>query len=484
MPTRRLSIAARLNRAMETKNAEIWSVVAIAFLFCVVFGAFSVLRHRTYHSFGDDLGVFDQIFWNTTQGRPFESTISLGISQPHFFFGDHFSPIYWVIMPIYALFPRPETLVIIQTIAISAGVVPIYLLARSKLEPGLIRLSWVLAYFLFLPVAFIALFDFHETTLAILPLGFAIYFVETGRHRWFILSLLVAFLVKEEMPLIGIGIGAYIILKRDAPLLGIGVVLVSAAVFATIVGAIIPSFAQGRSYAYVGYRYSALGTTWRQIFVSLLTKPVTVGKVLLQAKKAAFLVGIFGPVLGLSALSGWAALMLLPTLGYLLLSNYEPQYSFTLQYAAPLVPLVLATSIIGLARLSRPAQSRVALAVVISSILFSVVVGDMPFSRRFDFNNFRVEARYEQFERVLAMIPPSASVSAENNLTPHLTHRRYVYTLEYQGTQRADYVALDYAAVQRDQNKFQAQVNSIQAQGYRVVGSGEGLALLKRYASP
>src|SRR5207249_7258462 len=57
---------------------------------------------------------------------------------------------------------------------------------------------------------------------------------------------------------------------------------------------------------------------------------------------------------GLSWVSGWAALVLLPTLGYLMLSSYEPQFSFTSQYSAPLVPLVIGTAILGLASGSDP----------------------------------------------------------------------------------------------------------------------------------
>jgi Predicted membrane protein (DUF2079) len=49
-----------------------------------------------------------------------------------------------------------------------------------------------------------------------------------------------------------------------------------------------------------------------------------------------------------SWLSGWGLLVLLPTLAYLLLSNYPPQYSFTTQYSAPVIPMVVITAVWGL----------------------------------------------------------------------------------------------------------------------------------------
>ena len=47
-------------------------------------------------------------------------------------------------MPLYLNYPRPETLLVIQTLCIGLGALPVYLLARLKLEAGLQRLGWVL----------------------------------------------------------------------------------------------------------------------------------------------------------------------------------------------------------------------------------------------------------------------------------------------------------------------------------------------------
>jgi uncharacterized membrane protein len=46
-----------------------WLALALAVLYFLVYSVLSVLRDRAYHSFGFDLGLYDQVFWNTTQGR-------------------------------------------------------------------------------------------------------------------------------------------------------------------------------------------------------------------------------------------------------------------------------------------------------------------------------------------------------------------------------------------------------------------------------
>lgn len=462
---------------------EPYIVAALALGYFVLYSVLSVLRHATYHSFGPDLGIFDQIFWNTTQGRFFESTMSLALPTPHSYFGDHFSPVYILLLPAYALVPRPETLLVIQTLFLALGVWPLYLLTRIKLEPGFQRLVWAFVYFLFLPVAFINLYDFHEMALSVLPLGFAIYFLERGQRGLFLLSLVSTFLIKEELPLVGIGFGAYILLTKRDLKLGLGVLAGSVVAFLGVVKVIIPAFGGG-SYAYftgrIAFRYPELGANPGDIVSNVVRHPDRLSSILFQPQKLKFLVGIFGPVLGLSAFSGFAAILVLPTLGILLLSNYPPQYAFTSHYSATLIALVIGTSILGFARLPARYRPPVAASLLASSLAFSVLFGGLPFSRHFNAQMFRTEPRYVAFAPSLALIPPGASVAAENNLTPHLSQRQRIYNIEYEGIHNADYVALDEAALRHNPAAFAAQVSELESQGYRQIAGGDGLALMQR----
>src|SRR5712692_2271392 len=465
------------------RPAEPYIVVALAVLYFLLYGILSVLRHVTYHSFGPDLGIFDQVFWNTTQGRFLESTMSLAQVEPHSYLADHFSPIYLALLPAYALIPRPATLLVIQTLFLALGVWPIYLLARLKLEAGAMRLLWALVYFLFLPVAFINLFDFHELALAVLPLGFAIYLLERGRPGLFLLSLASTFLIKEELPLVGIAFGGYILLAKRDLKLGAGVLAGSVLAFVGLVRVLIPAFGGGSQAFFarrIASRYAELGTTPQEIVATALGHPGRLGQILFQGQKLKFLVGIFGPVLALTAISGWAAILVLPTLAILLLSNYAPQYAFTSHYSAPLIALVIGTSILGFARLRPSFQRPVAGAVLASSLVFSFLFGDLPFSRHFDPHLFQAEPRYVAFASALDRIPPNASVGSENNLTPHLTHRRFIYNLEFEGANNAEYLALDDAALGRNATAFQQQIASFEAIGYRTIATGDGLALMQR----
>ena len=366
--------------------------LSLAALYFLAYSTLSVLRHESYHSLGFDLAVYDQVIWNTTQGRFLESTMTQAFSLPHSSLSDHFSPVYLLLAPFDYAFPHPETLLVLQTLALALGAWPVYLLARLKLPDGYAPL-WVLAYLLFVPLAYVNLFDLHEIAFAVAPLGFALYFLERGRRGWFVLCLVFTFFIKEEMGLVGAAFGMYVLLAKRDWRMGLGVLAGSLLVFAAVIQVVIPYFAGGHSYPYFSLRYAQVGGSPRGIVTTLVTDPVRIARNLLVPSKIYFVIGVFGSTIGLSALAGWASLLLLPTLAYLLLSNYPPEYSFSTQYAAPLIPLVVGTAILAMARLCEAARRPVMAAVVVSSLVFSWAYGDMPYSRKFDFNQFRTDSR-------------------------------------------------------------------------------------------
>ena len=453
--------------------------LGLAVAYFVLYSTLSVLRHRTYHSLGFDLGVYDQVFWNTTQGRWFESTMTGAMPLPHSQLGDHFSLVYPLVVPFYFAYPHPETLLVLQTFVIALGAWPIYLLARDLLPPGN-AIVWVIVYFIFVPLAYANLFDFHEVAFSIAPLGFALYFLERGRRLWFVVSLLITFFVIEEMALIGAGFGLYVLLGKRDWKLGLGVVAGSLAAFFLLVQVAIPYFAGGQGYTYIALRYGAVGGSPLGVLRTLVTDPLRIARAVAQVPKAYYLIAIFGPVLGLSAFAGWAAILVLPTLSYSLLSGYGPQYSFTSQYPTPLIPLVIGTSIIAMSRLPLRPSRYVVVGVLVSSLLFSWGLGDMPYSRKFDWTLFQTQPRYASFLPSLDQIAPDARVSGESSFSSHLDQRRYIYDFKFEGVQDADWVVLDYEGTGFNLELFNEQVAQVEAHGYTEVASGYGLALLRR----
>ena len=473
--------------------------LAMVLLYVAVFGSLSLVRHWAFHSNALDLGVFDQVLWNTVHGRFMESTLSLERCDPHSFFLDHFSPALLVIVPFYAIVPRPETLIVVQTVALALGAWPIYSLARRFLERSDERLVWVAAYVLSAPLAWISFYDFHEITLAVAPLGFAVYFLATRRTVPLLLSLGASFLVKEELPLLAIGFGLALIAQRRWRI-GVLVTVASATWFLVTLKVIIPAFAGGAPYQYLG-RYASLGSDEFEIARTLVLDPLRVLSVLVSGEwgsKLAFVLTLFAPGLGLAVRSRWALIPAIIPLGYLFLSDYGGEHTHHNQYGAPLIPLALGASILGFATLSERMRIRwkLSAAVLASAVAFSLVHGAIPgtpgFYDAFLRGNpdrapseglvFLHESRYDPFLPAVAAIPPDASISSRDYFTTQVPERRFNYHLNGLDPCGAEYVILDYAdpSVNRDEPKHLAEIAALESQGYAEVASGKGLSLLRR----
>lgn len=472
--------------------------LAMVLLYVALFGSLSLVRHWAFHSTALDLGVFDQVLWNTVHGRFMESTLSLERCDPHSFFLDHFSPALLLIVPFYLIVPRPETLIVFQTVALALGAWPIYLLARRFLKRSEERLVWVAAYVLSAPLAWITFYDFHEISLAVLPLGLAVYFYATRRTVPLLLSLGASFLVKEELPLIAIGFGIALLAQRRWRL-GAFVIAASVVAFLITLRVVIPAFAGGAPWQYLG-RYAGLGANEVEIVRTLLLDPLRVLRVMMQGEiglKIVFVLTLFAPGLFLAIRSKWALVPSLIPLGYLLLSDYPGEHTHHNQYGAPLIPLALGASILGFATLPENRfRRRLTLAIILSTIAFSIVHGAIPFTPDFtdaflrgnpdrapaEGSIFAREPRYEPFLPAVAAIPAEASISSRDFFTTQVPERRFNYHLNSLDPCGAEYVILDYAdpSVNRDEAKHLAEIATLEAQGYDEIASGKGLSLLRR----
>lgn len=129
-----------------------------------LWAAVSLRRHGSYGSGAADLGIFTNAIWNLTHGNGYVSSVKDGISL----FADHQSPIFWLLAPLFRLFPAPETLLVAQAAGLAAGGIAIHYLARQYRGGGASAALPIL-YWAYLPVRNANAFDFHPEVL-MLPL--------------------------------------------------------------------------------------------------------------------------------------------------------------------------------------------------------------------------------------------------------------------------------------------------------------------------
>jgi uncharacterized membrane protein len=164
----------------------------------------SLIRFYGYNMRGFDLGNASQSIWSATQGQPLIVTTN---GVPTSRLAGNVELFYLFLAPIYALFPSPATLLTIQALFFSAGVLPLYRLAHRRLTSARAAIVIVLIYLLY-PVAQTAvLFEFHGDVLAIPFLLLAIEALDRQAWRsyavWLALALSCKFYVAAPVAAIG-----------------------------------------------------------------------------------------------------------------------------------------------------------------------------------------------------------------------------------------------------------------------------------------
>lgn len=80
---------------------------ALALGCALTLSTLSLLRYLSFHLEGYDLGIFDQVVWNSLHGRLFENSI---LPDAPLLIGQRFSPILLALVPFYAVWSSPMSL--------------------------------------------------------------------------------------------------------------------------------------------------------------------------------------------------------------------------------------------------------------------------------------------------------------------------------------------------------------------------------------
>jgi uncharacterized membrane protein len=416
----------------------------------------ALLNHRALGT-GYDLGIYDQVVWNMAHGRPFATTL---VYETNGYY-DHFEPVLALISPLYWLWPDVRVLLVLQAVALALGSLPIYLYARRRLgefgsDFALLALLPAAAYLVYPPLHSANLNDFHEVALLPALIGFALYGLLTGRRRLMFLSLGLCLLVKEDLTVTLLVFSLYILLLKPAGFRrrdGVWMGALALAWGMLILNVLYPAMTHGMPYPFVERRYSWLGDSPATALRNLVTQPGLAAAHIFQPPKLVFLLRLFAPLLFLPVL-GWPVVSLaLPVLAYLMMSDYQPQWSVQSYYNPPLLAFLFFAMIGAVMWLGRQAArlglpARVVVAALLIGVTIAVgysyyAVAPGPGSRPFQQNGFAVTPRVEAARKLLAQVPTTASVSTVWPLVPHLSQRERIYTVLARPVQPPEYMLVE-----------------------------------------
>lgn len=409
-------------------NREIWLIVLVGFL---AYSHLSLIRHWHFQSNGYDLGIFDQAIWKYSRFLSPEVTV-----HGKHILGEHFHPILILLVPLYWVLPRAEVLLVVQAFALCIAALPVYLFAQKRLGkwPALLL---ALSYLAFWGIQLTALYDFHEVSLAVPLVAWAVWAVDLKKWRQYWISLVLLLLCKENMSLLAVGFGAYLLIQKEYRRAWVSI-LAGVGWFVVTIKLLIPHFAGG---AYEFWKYSELGSGPGSAFASLLLHPVSSLKVLVnQPEKRETLWLLFSPFLFLFIASP-LVILVVPLILERFLSDTQNLWTASYHYNAVVAPVLVMATADGIWRLAgyipRPTLRKL-VTVLVSCVTVGIgcwvtVVREFPLLayarvKKLQLVTIRDEDRVGM--RAVGAIPEGATVSSQDPIIPHLSARREIYEVK------------------------------------------------------
>ena len=183
-------------KKIKIANIKLCLILIGLFIIMTVCGV-GIARYKAYAIGTYDFGIFAQMFEYMRQKGTMETTIEKQYLMSHL--GRHFSLIFYLLYPIYYIFPHPETLLIAQGIMIALPIIPIYLLCKHYDIGNYNMFAIVVIYALYPAVIGGTLYGIHENSFLTFLLLMLIWAVETNRIKSEIIFLILTLMIKEDV---------------------------------------------------------------------------------------------------------------------------------------------------------------------------------------------------------------------------------------------------------------------------------------------
>ena len=417
-------------------------VVALMVVYAAFFSHLTVAVHRGYGTPAYDMGVFDQGVWLLSRFKaPFVTVMGRNL------FGDHTSFILLLLVPLYWVYPHTAALLVVQSMLLALGALPVYLLARERL--GSTALATVLAgAFLLSPaLQWGNLEQFHPEAFLVPLIGFAIYAAVTWRPTLLVVTVALCLLVKEDASLFVVPLGLWVAFRRDRK---VGLSLVGAGVIYTAFATeVVVRSLLGVATLYTGrIPFGGVGGLVR----TTVRKPGQVWDYLRSDRRPFYVWQmVFPAALAFGRAPEVAAIGLLVLAGNLV-SNFPYQHQIIYHYSLPLVPVVAMGTAFAIGALTSTRWRRTAVgAVAVCSLWACLLWGIFPVSESRISYAKTTDQQILDIAAVQRALPPDAVVSAYYPYVSHVDHRTRVYMwptpfrAEYWGTWKQEGQRLPFA---------------------------------------
>lgn len=390
----------------------------MALLFVVVMSFVSIrFIYDSYISTGYDLGIFTQICKSTLQGHLLYSSMT-GYSQLAW----HFSPIMFLVVPIYWVFHCPQALLVFQILCLGIGGYLIYYIARKNNLSYRTSLFIELLFFVNPLVWGLILCDFHEICFAIpfILLMLIAYRNKKWAMYWIFLAL--SLLIKEDITasiiVFGVSMFAFDYFKTKK-INRVALITIISGVFIYIIGVLVSLKCSNgefpRVLTYISIRYNYADPTLIHKIQGFLSNSTD--------GYAGLLILAYLLPLGFMIFGGWQyAIAGIFILTMNMASTDGGQHAILLQTTAGAIPYLFVAFILTLSKINLHKNEIIVYPFL---ILTSLIMLISPVSRIHALTN--PNQHDADINQIIQEIPNGVSVTTTNNIIDHLISRTDAY---------------------------------------------------------
>jgi uncharacterized membrane protein len=475
-----------------------WKLYLAVFAYTLIFSALTILKNYTFLTSGLDLGVYNQALWTTLfEGKFFYGTADLPFNPSGgfagSFFGTHFSPILFLLLPFYAIYPSVEILLVMQSAVLALGAMPLYWMARDKLGKKIALLVSIL-YLAYPAVHYVNVNDFHIEALTSTFFLFAVYYLEREEWAKFFMFTILAMSTIEFAPIVALFVGIYglmLYLRREFK----GQRSALRFMTLTILIAALWLILALKMKDFFNPVTNPIPFTWNHV----LSDPASILHYTFEklGSKVFYVVCFIGPLAFLPLLAPAPLVMALPWIGASFITNFYPYYGIYYQYSAFVIPFVFIALVKAVERLASNGFSpnnvkKLFTVVFLSTIIFGVylpIAPETPWIYQLPVPNERTELLHD----MLSLIPQNASVLTHTDIFPHVSSRSNAYL--YIPTSLLNDTSIDYVLI--DTNSIWANwtapilpgdkispvtfaLKGLKDGEYGILASAKGIILLKK----
>ena len=443
------------------ERSDILLYTAIA-LYGVFFSCLTILRYYSFMTRAWDMGIFTQSLWTTLYANKFfYHTCELFVNPSGDFFGVHFSPILFAVLPFYRLVTAPETLLVIQSFILGLGAIPVYKLARDYAGGRIVGQLFAAVYLMYPAIQFVNWYDFHVQAFLPLFFGFTMYYVVKENWPRYFVFLFLSLSVEEHAAWFTAFIGVYIAWKYRKEILSsirenrlMGKRVFAIAVTTVVISGVWYWFTIWQRNTFFPTNPAALGeflgapnfsilgaTDPLQIPFLVITRPLNAIEALAfdGPYKLLYLAVLFGPLAYFSFKAPSALIPTIPWFGFAFLSQTLAHHVLGNQYQAYLAAFIFIAAIFGLSKNFLKTHSLKNIKgpikkIVVFNLLFFFLTSPLCPVINLAFPNYTyigIGQHEVDLNQVISMIPSNASILTQDNLFTQVSGRVDAYVVPW-----------------------------------------------------